>query len=690
MTVVQFRKTGTGRALRAVSLSETSASMQPPEGVKAIGIDLGTTNSVVSIYRENQTQPETLLYDNTALVPSMFFWNQETNSEIVGLKAKQKLEVHPHEIIRSTKRSMGTTTQTFTSFGRQYTAEQSAQVVLQYLASHPELQTEIQTHGEVWAVVTVPAHFDDAARQATIAAAKSSKIRVMRIVNEPTAAALAYSMLPDVRDESQENLAVFDLGGGTFDVSVVEREGFVFNVLSSEGDVNLGGDDFDEALAKHLIDHVQPRLVARRATQESELFRKLIWHAEQAKIHFQSNGVATVLDSDIDGKGSNIDVSIMRDEFEKLASPFIQRTLDLTERAMQAARLRPNRISRILLVGGSTRVSLVHKMLQSYFPPCIVDARLEPDLAVSWGAAAQAAIILGLEPSTILVDVCSHTLGIGVAEDGDAVNANFRRVAKEFGIKTDINDQQLQRLLGDRIDEFNLALQKLLRVAPIIHRNSPLPARKSEFFSTLYKNQIAVHVVVVQGEAESVGENRMIGSFLFNLEQPCDAGSRCEIQLTYDVNGMVHVLARQLGTQNESEAQFDSRTGQVIGWVSLKDTELNSVATHQLADLRFNTESTASVLSLSEERMRKNKNNSIAEVSNAPAAQNSDVINAIVLRARRALKKLGAGSEQFIKIDALLTQYGNLLAAAKLGAKNENILENIEGKLIEILDELSL
>ena len=213
---------------------------------------------------------------------------------------------------------------------------------------------------------------------------------------------------PKIKKNDKETLAVFDFGGGTFDVSIVDRDGFVFNVLSSEGDVHLGGDDIDDAVAQFLLTKVHPQLVARRALKDSELYRNLLVLAENAKKTLQTEGVVEVSQQDLDGKGSSIQVEINREQFENLISPTLQRTLYLTESAMHAAKRSPKNISRILLVGGSTRLSLVRKMLSDYFP-CMVDARLEPDLAVSWGASLQAAIILGIQPDTILVDVCSHT-----------------------------------------------------------------------------------------------------------------------------------------------------------------------------------------------------------------------------------------------------------------------------------------
>ncbi|NBW82983.1 hypothetical protein EBR21_14625, partial [bacterium] len=457
MTVVPFKPRSHGtRQSQSLSANSTQGIKRPPTGVKAVGIDLGTTNSVVSFFDQQLDQPSTLKYsDDTSLVPSVIHWDPSTGSETIGRDAFRLTDGDVSEIIRSTKRQMGQPEFNFSSNGKIYSPEQAASSVLKYLASHEQLKEEISSHGGLWAVVTVPAHFDDAARSATIAAAESANINVLRIVNEPTAAALAYSMLPDVRHLEKETLVVYDLGGGTFDVSVVERDGLVFNVLASEGDVMLGGDDLDHALAEHLLTHVTPPLAARRIKPGTAGFKSLLKLAEDAKKGLQTDGQMVVRSDALDDAGASIDAVVTRNVFDNLAAPFVQKTLSLTERAIHAARKKAKNISRILLVGGSTRVAIVRKMLEQHFSDCLVDARLEPDLAVSWGASVQAAIILGLQPNTILVDVCSHTLGVGVAEDSRSIDANFKSVAKKYGILSPVSEDQLNSILGDRIDDFH-------------------------------------------------------------------------------------------------------------------------------------------------------------------------------------------------------------------------------------------
>jgi molecular chaperone DnaK len=637
-----------------------------------VGIDLGTTNSVVSFFDEQLDQPSTLKYsEDASLVPSIVHWDPTTGSETIGRDALRLTGGDVSEIIRSTKRQMGQPDLNFTSNGKTYSPEQAASSVLKYLAGHERLQEEISSHGGLWAVVTVPAHFDDAARSATIAAAESANINVLRIVNEPTAAALAYSMLPDVRHLEKETLVVYDLGGGTFDVSVVERDGLVFNVLASEGDVMLGGDDLDHALAEHLLTHVVPPLAARRIKPGTAGFKSLLKLAEDAKKKLQTDGQVIVRSDALDDAGAKIEVVVTRDVFDSLAAPFVQKTLSLTERAVHAARKKAKNISRILLVGGSTRVAIVRKMLEQYFPDCLVDARLEPDLAVSWGASVQAAIILGLQPNTILVDVCSHTLGVGVAEDSRSIDANFKSIAKKYGILSPVSEDQLNAILGERIEDFHRDLRALLRVAPIIHRNSALPSKRSEFFNTLYENQAAVQVIVVQGEGESVGENRMIGTFMFPLKQPCTAGSQCEIQLTYDQNGMVHVLAKQLKTSNQAEAVFDSRTGEVTGWVTVFDSDPE------------NNEDGSDV---GQKLVRPNSERSNERFSVPPSSGPAPVgavrqQNATLVKARRHLMRISSGSPQQQQLLSLIAAYEELLAKSSAGEDCDEQMEKMESQI---------
>lgn len=683
------------------------AARKAPAGISAIGIDLGTTNTVVSVFRPGEDAPQVLIYEGEHVIPSVVRWDADLEKELVGRAAFSADRGEKLEVVRSTKRKMGSAQAAFRSAGKDYTAEEAATAILKYVAAHPILKEEREKSGGLWGVITVPAHFDDAARQATLEAAKNAEIEVLRIVNEPTAAALAYSLLEKkVSNDAvtngglQEELVVFDFGGGTFDVSVVHRDDLIFKVLASEGDMELGGDDLDTCLADILLKAVQPEFVARRSGKESPLYRTLLQMAAEVKHQLDEIGVVDV-DSEL--PGATVSAAISREDFESAISPLIERTLVLTEKAIHRARLRSRDVSRILLVGGSTRLPLVRKLLESYFEDCTVDCRLEPDLAVSWGAALQAAIIMGIAPETVLVDVCNHSLGIGVVEDPEAIGRHYREVQKKFGLSGDLDDEELKSKLGKRLSQFNTELQKLLRVAPVIRRNSALPARKSEFFSTLYEDQPAVHVIVAQGEGQTVGENRFIGSFMFELKQPCRKGTKCEIQLTYDVNGMVNIFARQLGTDNRAQARFDSRTGTVSGWDILdgEDDEadeslLDSEVLEKGREPERSVESTGSDLEENPARMGNVRSLKFGKGSETldGASQTithigagSPVLNAVLARGRRLMKQMPA-EERASELEALLKDYQQLLAEAQCGHDNDEQVEAVEERLLELMETL--
>lgn len=615
MTILEFKR----REKLIPKQDRSQVQDTPPPNSIAIGIDLGTTNSVVSVFSMEYERPVTLDYEGSHLVPSLVYYDRNLQKTWVGNQAKSYLEKSPQDVIKSTKKYMGQTSVSFQSNGKDYSPEQIAILILEYLMQHPVLQEERKKAGHIWAVITVPAHFDDAARSATLAAAESAGIYVLRIINEPTAAALAYSMISSSSTEAkqQETLAVFDFGGGTFDVTIVERQELSFQVLSSEGDIHLGGDDVDTALCQFLLKKVTPPFAARKADKNSELYRKVLLHAEAVKKGLQEEGAIHLVDSHLDHQGSCLDTEITREQFEDMIRPIVEKSLFLTENAISAARREVKNISRILLVGGSSKLNLARKMLEDYFHRP-VDASLEPDLAISWGACLQSAIILGISIDTILVDVCSHTLGVVVVDPTD---------------------------------------KGVLKTAPILHRNTSLPATKSEFFTTVDDHQQAINIIVVQGESELANENRLIGSFLFQLQPPCPKGTKCEIQLTYDVNGMVHIYAKQVQTQNEAKADFDSRTGEVKGWSKISPAHLQPA------------EENLKIVAQGEEK------------TTIP------VINSIIIRAKKHLKSLDAQSLEHKKISDLTKQYSQLLSDAQNGVQNDHELEKMEDQLLNSLEK---
>ncbi len=658
----------------------------------AIGIDLGTTHSVVSYFKPYQKKPEILSYENSYLVPSLLYYDKNNDEIYVGEKAKKYLDTCPQEVIKSTKKYMGKSDAYFFSNGCQFSAEDVAYEIIQYLVSHEVILEAKKKSGEIYVVVTVPAHFHDAARSATLQAAQKAGLHVLRIINEPTSAALAYSFLSNYQNIQKDYLSVFDFGGGTFDVTILERNNKTFQVLSTLGNRDLGGDNIDEAIADFLCSFVEPKQILKKLDKNSKLYRKLLIHAETAKKILQEQGCYLIQDENLDGNHNSIHYELHRDVFQELCLDIIQKTIFLTENAMKQAHISPKKISKILLVGGSTRLKLIRESLETYFP-CEVDGSLEPDLSVSLGASLQAAILLGIHFDTILIDVCSHSLGIGVVGSEEEIQEIHKKVAQKMNIPYPISDAQMARLLGNRLGDFRNQVLQELSVQHILPKNSPLPSKKSEFFTTIHDDQFGVQVVVVQGEGFTVRENKLIGSFFFETVQPCPKGTQCEIQLTYDINGMVHVYAKQLNTKNEARAIFDSRTSTVVGWEnSHSASELNSY------DLFENSE-IASFAAFSNKKIKplhlnkqQNKQVNTAEEDKNNKDDNSFVImNSTVMKIKKILKEWSLQEnpkKEMLQIE--LDHYLNLLNQSHQGKDVDQLLDDSENKMKDLIEEKNL
>ncbi|NLE03029.1 MAG: Hsp70 family protein, partial [Fibrobacter sp.] len=313
------------------------------------------------------------------------------------------------------------------------------------------------------AVITVPAFFQDHQRQATIEAGKLANLDVIRIINEPTAAAVAY----DTKMENNQRILVYDLGGGTFDVSLVLVENGVVEVKSSHGDTFLGGDDFDQLILELLFDSIYNKHQIDLSSNTAIRYR--LWKAvEKAKRELSDSPFAKIQEEFITGD-IHIDFELSRSEYEQLITPILMQTLDCVHHCLKDAACLPSSIDRILLVGGATRTPLIHSMLQKEFG-ILPRHEINPDLIVSMGAAIHGAVISGSKHHSILVDITPHTFGTGVLE------------MEESGANPE-------------------------KYIPIIKRNTPLPASKTEAFSTVYDNQETIEVTVYQGENENVSDN---------------------------------------------------------------------------------------------------------------------------------------------------------------------------------------
>jgi molecular chaperone DnaK len=479
-----------------------------------IGIDLGTTNSEVAVVRDRQ--PAVLAEDGDPILPSVVGLSADGRL-LVGHAAKNQYVLAPERTVKSIKRQMGQ--DVTVHLGEQpYRPQEVSAMILRALRD----RAARQLGGPVTkAVITVPAFFNDAQRQATREAGELAGLEVVRILNEPTAAALAY----DPGGHDLRRVLVYDLGGGTFDVSVVAAEGGVVEVLASHGDTHLGGDDFDELLLN---------LVAGRFADEHGLDlrqgraakARLLRAVEAAKRHLSDHPFARVEEEFIAEKGGvalHLNQEISREEYENLIRPLIDRTMDCVQRALDDANLTGRSIDQVVLVGGATRTPLIAHLLEDRLGQP-AHKEVNPDLIVAMGAALQGAIIAGADVGSVLVDVTPHSLGIKCLDD----------------------------MAG------GLGLPFLHRFAPIIERNTPLPASRGEVFRTVEDRQATVEIDVYQGEDDDVRRNHRVGRFLVEGLAPVPAGNQIVVQLDLNLDGMLTVSAREKATGLQKQIAIDN------------------------------------------------------------------------------------------------------------------------------------
>jgi molecular chaperone DnaK len=485
---------------------------------KAVGIDLGTTNSVIAAWEGGQADviPNA---EGARTTPSVVAFT-ENGERLVGQLAKRQAILNPKGTIYSAKRFIGRRFDEvseeakavtfdvvpgpngearFNVRGKLYAPEEISALVLRKLADDAakflgERVTE--------AVITVPAYFNDAQRQATKDAGKIAGLEVLRIINEPTAAALAYGL--DKR--GHETVLVFDLGGGTFDVSILDVGDGVVEVRSTAGDTHLGGDDFDRRLVDYLADEFQ-RDNGIDLRKDPQALQRLFEAAEKAKVELSSVTQTQVslpfVTADANGP-KHLQSTITRSKFEQLTADLVERTMDPVKQAMGDAKISANDIDEVILVGGSTRIPAVQSLVRRLTGGKDPNMTVNPDEVVAVGAAIQAGVLKGDVSDVLLLDVTPLSLG----------------VETRGGVMT-----------------------------RIIERNTTIPARRSEVFSTAEDNQSAVDVVVLQGERERAGDNRVLGRFRLENIRPARRGEP-QIEVTYDIdaNGIVNVTARDQDT----------------------------------------------------------------------------------------------------------------------------------------------
>ena len=475
-------------------------------GGKIVGIDLGTTFSLVAVVE--QERPRILADRGERLLPSVVGFSGR-GELLVGTPARNQYVLEPNNTVRSIKRKMGSS-ERVTLAGRQYTPQEISAFILRKLAAtaERELRQPVQK-----AVITVPARFGDAARQATKDAGEIAGLEVVRIINEPTAAALAYGL----NREEDQFVAVYDLGGGTFDVSIVELSRGVIEVRASHGNPKLGGDDFDELIVQRVADDFR-REHAIDLRHDRRALARLVRAAEKAKIELSDHPYARIVEEHIAQKGRlalHLDHELSRDQLEKMIGKLVRSTLDSVDFALKDAGLKARDLSKVLLVGGSTRIPLVRRLLAEHLD---VEPRSEvhPDEAVALGAAIQAAIIAGEPIEAVLVDVAPYSLGIETVQ-----------FIRDF-------------IVPDRY-------------SVLIPRNTAIPCSRAESYYTLTPEQDQARIRVYQGEDPAASKNTLLGEFVFSGLSPAPDGRNREVvvQFDYDVNGIVQVSAIDRRTQRQ-------------------------------------------------------------------------------------------------------------------------------------------
>jgi len=492
---------------------------------KVIGIDLGTTNSCVAVMEGG----EAVVIPNregNRTTPSVVGFKKD-GERIVGETAKRQSITNPDRTVISIKRHMGTSHKTAID-GKEYTPQEISAMILQKLKADAE---EYLGSPVTQAVITVPAYFNDSQRQATKDAGKIAGLEVLRIVNEPTAAALAYGL----EKGEDQTILVFDLGGGTFDVSILELGDGIFEVKATSGDNHLGGDDFDEVIINYLVTEFKKEQGVDLSKDKAAV-QRLKDAAEKAKKELSTVLTTTIslpFITVVDGVPQHLEMNLTRAKFEELSADLVERTMGPTRRALQDAGLSPDKIDKVVLVGGSTRIPAVQEAVKKLIGKEAYKG-VNPDEVVALGAAIQAGVLTGDVKDVVLLDVTPLSLGIETAG----------------GVFT-----------------------------KMIDRNTTIPTSKSQVFSTYADNQTSVEIHVLQGERAMAADNKTLGRFMLSDIPPAPRGiPQIEVTFDIDANGIVNVSALDKGTGKSQKITITSSSGLSDDEVErmVKDAERNA------------------------------------------------------------------------------------------------------------------
>ncbi len=585
---------------------------------KILGIDLGTTNSCMAVMEGG----EAVVIPNAEggrTTPSVVGFSKK-GEKLVGQVAKRQAVSNPDNTVSSIKRHMGDANYMVSLHGKEYSPQEISAMILQKLRSDAEayLGEDINQ-----AVITVPAYFNDSQRQATKDAGQIAGLEVLRIINEPTAASLAYGL--DKGDVDQKIL-VYDLGGGTFDVSVLELGGGVFEVKSTSGDTHLGGDDFDQRIINYLLTEFK-KTEGIDLFKDKAVLQRLKDAAEKAKIEL--SGVASTnvnlpfLTVGPDGDPKHLDVDLTRAQFQKMTEDLLEKTLVSMRQALSDSKLTPSDLDKVILIGGATRMPAVVELVEN-FTGMKPYKNINPDEAVAVGAAIQAGVLGGEVKDVLLLDVSPLTLGIETLG----------------GIST-----------------------------PLIGRNTTIPTKKSQIFSTAADSQPSVEIHVLQGERGIAAENKTLGRFILDGIPPAPRGMP-QIEVTFDIdaNGILHVNAKDLGTGKEQSISIKKPGGLSDDEIDrmIRDAELHAEEDKKRKEDVETRNNAESLINASEKTLK--------EAEELATEDQKTKVNAAIEDLKKALEgedieevkaKTEALQEAVYEVSALLYQKAQEAAAAQ-------------------------